>query len=126
MAGGGTGDGPLGKGVWGRTAPSSHAQRFPPCQAYPLRVAPLWLHGRLHPQGHDAGLDRLVASPPSYPPVLSVLSVQAAEAGPPGMGAAPGQGLLTAFTPLAQTAALSFQSRSLAWSRRPSAIWQIG
>lgn len=39
------------------------------------------------------------------------------------MGAAPGQGLLTASTYLAQTAALSFQSRSQAWPRRPPAIW---
>lgn len=40
------------------------------------------------------------------------------------MGAAPGQGPLTAFTPLAQTATPSFQSRrSLAWLRRPSALW---
>lgn len=52
----GTGHGE--KRIWGRTAASSHAQRFPPCQAYPLRVSPLWIHGHLHHQGHDAGLDR--------------------------------------------------------------------
>ena len=71
MAEDGAGDGAMVESIWGRTAPSSHAQRFPPCQAFPLRVAPLWLHGLLHPKGHDAGLDRLVASPPSYPAVLS-------------------------------------------------------
>lgn len=84
----GTGHGE--KSIWGRTAASSHAQRFPPCQAYPLRVSPLWIHGHLHHQGHDAGLDRLVASPPSYPAVLSACQCRPWKQGL--LGAAGGQG----------------------------------
>lgn len=84
----GTGHGE--KSIWGRTAPSSHAQRFPPCQAFPLRVSPLWIHGHLHHQGHDAGLDRLVASPPSYPAVLPACQCRPWKQGL--LGAAGGQG----------------------------------